>query len=362
MALKASPPPFALVKGILQGKLTRGCHSQYRQDPGLPSAQYSKFCFCQAAYMFKNRPHSELFSFYFVHNTMNAFTIKDLENLSGIKAHTIRIWEQRYHFLKPQRTSTNIRYYSNEELRSILNIALLNKYGFKISHIDRMQPEEIQSKILALGDPRAVQDRIINELVQQMVDMDIERFEKTLSAYIASKGIERTINHIIFPFLEKIGILWQTGHINPAQEHLVTNAIRQKLIAAIEGALAPIHFNKTFLLFLPEGEHHELGLLYVHYLLKIRGIKVIYLGANVPIKDMAYVNDLKKPDFVFVHLTSAAGGFNFERFLNNASEKLKGIPLIVSGLLTQEYTKSLPETVHFKKSLQEVVEYLSTIK
>ena len=109
---------------------------------------------------------------------MNAFTIKDLENLSGIKAHTIRIWEQRYGFLKPQRTSTNIRYYSNDELKAVLNIALLNKYGYKISHIDRMQPEEISNRILSLSDPRAVQERVINELVQVMVDMDMERFEK----------------------------------------------------------------------------------------------------------------------------------------------------------------------------------------
>src|SRR5690349_7652278 len=109
---------------------------------------------------------------------MNAFTIKDLENLSGIKAHTIRIWEQRYHFLKPKRTDTNIRYYSNEELKTVLNIALLNKYGFKISHIDKMKPEEISEKILSLGDSRAAQERLINSLVQEMADLDMDKFEK----------------------------------------------------------------------------------------------------------------------------------------------------------------------------------------
>ena len=121
---------------------------------------------------------------------MNAFTIKDLENLSGIKAHTIRIWEQRYNFLKPQRTTTNIRYYSNDELKTVLNIALLNKYGFKISHIDRMQPQEIREKILSLGDAHAIQERIINDLVQEMVDLDMEKFEKIIVSYIAVKGIE----------------------------------------------------------------------------------------------------------------------------------------------------------------------------
>lgn len=290
---------------------------------------------------------------------MNAFTIKDLENLSGIKAHTIRIWEQRYNFLKPQRTATNIRYYCNEELKAILNIALLNKYGFKISHIGRMQPEEIRSRILSLGDPRAVQERIINELVQEMVDMDIENFEKTIAGYMSSKGVERMINQIIFPFLEKIGILWQTGHINPAQEHLVTNAIRQKLIAAIETTISHLKVDKTFLLFLPEGEHHELGLLYMHYLLRSRGIKVIYLGADVPVNDAAYVVKLKKPDVIFIHLTSTAPGFNFEKFLNNASEKLTGVNMVISGPITLNYSKKIPPSVQFKRSLSEVMEFLS---
>jgi len=226
---------------------------------------------------------------------MNAFTIKDLENLSGIKAHTIRIWEQRYNFLKPHRTTTNIRYYSNDELKTVLNIALLNKYGFKISHIDRMQPQEIREKILSLGDVRAIQERIINDLVQEMVDLDIEKFEKILTNYIAAKGIERTVIQIIFPFLEKIGILWQTGHVNPAQEHLVTNIIRQKLIVGIETTVSHIKLDKTFLLFLPEGEHHELGLLFMYYLIKSRGAKAIYLGANVPVKDVEHVINLKKP-------------------------------------------------------------------
>ena len=132
---------------------------------------------------------------------MNAFTIKDLENLSGIKAHTIRIWEQRYNFLKPQRTETNIRYYSNDELKMLLNIALLNKYGFKISHIDRMQSKDIKDKILSLNDAKAIQERIVNELVEQMIDLNMEKFEHILSNYIAARGIERSVTQIIFPFL-----------------------------------------------------------------------------------------------------------------------------------------------------------------
>ena len=139
---------------------------------------------------------------------MNNFTIKDVENLSGIKAHTIRIWEQRYNFLKPQRTDTNIRYYSSEELKTILNIALLNKYGYKISHIDRMRKEELKDKVLSLSQIQAQQERLINEMIQATVDMKMEEIETVLDAFIMSKGIERTITQIIFPFLERIGILW----------------------------------------------------------------------------------------------------------------------------------------------------------
>src|SRR6187401_1445140 len=133
---------------------------------------------------------------------MDSFTIKDVENLSGIKAHTIRIWEQRYQFLKPSRTGTNIRYYSNDELKKILNIALLNKYGFKISHIDKMDDREVREKILSLTQIQAQQEKIINELIQCMVDLNVEAMEVIIDGYIQSKGIERSIIQIIFPFME----------------------------------------------------------------------------------------------------------------------------------------------------------------
>ena len=292
---------------------------------------------------------------------MNAFTIRDLENLSGIKAHTIRIWEQRYTFLKPHRTNTNIRYYSNDELKTVLNIALLNKYGFKISHIEKMQATEIRDKILSLGDARAIQERIVNDLVQEMVDMEFERFEKIIANYIIAKGIERTVIQIIFPFLEKIGILWLTGHVSPAQEHLVTNIIRQKLIVGIESTISPVRLDKTCLLFLPEGEHHELGLLFMYYLLKSRGARIIYLGANVPVKDAQYVIKSKKPDLVFVHLTATAANFNFDKFLQNIHLYFDNTRTIISGQLTQQYKKNPPASVEFKKSLTEVMELLSSI-
>ncbi len=293
---------------------------------------------------------------------MNTFTIKDLENLSGIKAHTIRIWEQRYSFLKPQRTGTNIRFYSNEELKTVLNIALLNKYGFRISQIDRMLPQEIRDRIQSLDDAKAIQERIITEMVQEMVDLNMEKFERIIANYISARGIERAVIQVIFPFMERTGILWQTGHINPAQEHLVTNIIRQKLIVAIETTASRIQLNKTVLLFLPEGEHHELGLLFVYYLLKSRGAKTIYLGANVPLKDVVHVVHLKKPDMVFIHLTATATEFNFGRFLNSIQHRFGNITTVISGQLTNHYKKKVPAGVHFKNSLSEVLEYLSALR
>ncbi len=290
---------------------------------------------------------------------MHSFTIKDLENLSGIKAHTIRIWEQRYQFLRPSRTETNIRYYSCDELKKLLNVALLNKYGFKISHIDKMCETELREKILSLSGPEALQERIINELIQLMVDLDMDKFENMVDRYISAKGIEKTIVQILFPFLEKIGILWQTNHINPAQEHLVTNIIRQKLIVGIEGVKTSLKVDKSVLLFLPEGEYHEVGLLFVYYLLKSRGASIVYLGANIPLIDVEYVVRLKSPDYIFSHITSLANKFNFEKFITALSKKFTGTPIILSGQLIRSYQKKLPSTIKIKRSFPETMEFIS---
>ena len=292
---------------------------------------------------------------------MDSFTIKDLENISGIKAHTIRIWEQRYQFLKPKRTETNIRFYSNEELKKLLRISLLNKYGFKISLLDKMNEGELENKIHSLTQLEAQQERIVNELVECMIEVDLERLESILEGYIQSKGIERTITQIIFPFMEKIGILWVTNHINPAQEHLVTNIIRQKLIVGIDSVVKEIKINKTVLLFLPEGEFHELGVLFVSYLLKCKGVSTIYLGANVPLRDVEYLVNLKKPSYIYSHLSSVGHSFNFDKFILAITKKFASTPIILSGLLTNTYEKKIPSQITFKKTLAEVMEFIATL-
>jgi DNA-binding transcriptional MerR regulator len=290
---------------------------------------------------------------------MHSFTIKDLENLSGIKAHTIRIWEQRYSFLKPSRTGTNIRVYSNDELKKLLNVALLNKFGFKISHIDKMNEGEINQKVLSLNQQEAMQDRIINVLIQNMIDLDVESFERVLDDFIIAKGIEKTISQIIFPFLEKIGILWLTNHIIPAQEHLVSNIIRQKLIVGIENVTSTIKINKSVLLFLPETEYHELSLLFINYMLKSRGVTTIYLGCSIPLRDVEYLVKLKKPDYIYTHLTSAGSRFNFHKFIDELSRRFSKTPVIISGQLTNTYEKKIQPPIRFRKSYAEVMEFLA---
>ena len=292
---------------------------------------------------------------------MTRFTIKDLENLSGIKAHTIRIWEQRYSFLRPGRTASNIRYYSNDDLKTILNISILNKYGFKISHIDKMSAADVQTRVAGLNIADAQQARVVNELIQKMVDLDTVGFENILEKQITANGIEKTIIKAIFPFFERIGILWQTGNINPAQEHLTTNIIRQKLIVGIDDAKPVIKINKSFLLFLPERELHELGLLLVYYLLKKRGVNVFYIGANVPLKDAQFIAEAKKPNYIYIHLTSSSPGFNFSKFLTQLTERIPKPRIIISGYPAFNYKKSLPKNVEFKRSLYELVEFISSL-
>ena len=292
---------------------------------------------------------------------MSSYSIKDLEQVTGIKAHTIRIWEQRYHFLQPSRTETNIRSYSSEELKTILNVSLLNKYGFKISHIDKMSPDQIEEKILSLNQLDAIKERVVNVLIKEMVSLNMSAFEKQLDIYIGQKGVDKTITEIVFPFLERVGILWMTNHINPAQEHLATNLLRQKIILGIERLPAVSAQNKNVILFMPEGEYHEIGLLFVYFLLKQEGIYVNYLGANVPMRDLVYLTTLKKPNYIFCHLTSPSKVFKLDRFISQIGQVSTTNPVMLSGLFMKDYKGKLPENITVKKSLAEVVQLIQSI-
>ena len=292
---------------------------------------------------------------------MSSYTIKDLEKISGIKAHTIRIWEQRYQFLQPQRTETNIRTYSSDELKTILNVSLLNKYGFKISHIDKMSAEQMEEKILSLNQIDAQRERVVNALIKEMVSLNMANFERQMDTYIVQKGIEKTIIEIIFPFMERVGILWVTNHINPAQEHLATNVIRQKIILGIEKLPPVLHYTKRIVLFMPEGEYHEIGLLYVHFLLKQRGFYVDYLGANVPMVDLRYLSEFQKVDYLYCHLTSPAKNFKIHKFFEQLSEVSKIIPIVISGQIAQAYKGQIAGNIQLKRTLPETISFLESI-
>lgn len=290
-----------------------------------------------------------------------SFTIKELESLSGIKAHTIRIWEQRYRFLKPSRTQTNIRRYSNEELKTLLTVALLNKYGYKISKIDGMSAHERTKAVLELDPPEASNERLVNKMIGYMIDLKNIEFEKLLNDHIAQHGIEKTITELIFFFLDKVGILWHTNHILPVQEHIVSNIVRQKILSAID-SLPLVHKpSPVFLLFLPEGEHHEMGLLYVYYLLRKKKLPVIYLGSSVPIKDVQFLFEQRVPEYLYLHLTSFPRKQDLQKYISTLSLKFPQSQILLSGAVIRHFKKPVSENVKKFESLEQVISYIKTV-
>lgn len=264
---------------------------------------------------------------------MSRFSIKDLEELSGIKAHTIRIWEQRYEIIKPNRTETNIRFYDDEALKLILNVALLNNNGFKISKIAQMNDGEIQREVLNITEKHSNFSDQIHALTIAMIDLDQPRFDKILSSNALIIGFEDTMLKIIYPFLAKIGILWQTGAINPAQEHFILNLIRQKLIVAIDGQYElPAPDATKYLLFLPEGELHEVSLLLSDLIIRARKNKSIYLGQSLPLEDLIAVAEQYAPDYILTVLTTVPGPSQIQQYVNKLADTFPNSTLLLSGV------------------------------
>lgn len=256
------------------------------------------------------------------------------------------MWEKRYKFLTPERTLTNIRFYSDQDLRSFLNISILNRNGYKISHIVKMKPAEINEKILEITENVHDFENQIETLVVAMSELDEMKFDKILTTSILKLGLENTVTQIIYPFFEKIGVLWQIGTINPGQEHFVSSLIRQKLIIAIDGQYDSLASDaKLFLLFLPNGEYHEIGLLYSHYLIKKSGFRVIYLSQNVPFEDLREVAQMKPPDYLFTSFTSFITEEDLKAYINNLSAAFPDKTIFVSGFQIREYSLALPENV-----------------
>lgn len=220
------------------------------------------------------------------------FTIKDLENISGIKAHTIRIWEKRYNLLSPQRTDTNIRYYSHQNLQKLLNIVLLNRNSYKISKIANMNEDDITLNARELAFKVAVNDEAINSLKLAMFQFDKVLFNNTYNKLLHRKTFREIFKEVFMPFLEHIGLLWQTDTLLPAHEHFISNLIAQKIQINTEKLQYNVtNEKKTYVLFLPENEIHELGLLYLNYELVLRGNQTIYLGQSLPLNNLNYFFD-----------------------------------------------------------------------
>ncbi|SHM72055.1 DNA-binding transcriptional regulator, MerR family [Polaribacter sp. KT 15] len=224
-----------------------------------------------------------------LNNIKQDFTIKDLENISGIKAHTIRIWEKRYNLLEPQRTNTNIRYYSHKNLQKLLNVVLLSKNNFKISKIAKMTDEEIFENSREVAFKEGLNDEAINAFKLSMLQFDKVLFNETYNRLLEVKSFKDIFKDVFIPFLNYIGLLWQTDTVLPAHEHFISNLISQKIHIKTENLEQQnTTSDKVFVLFLPENEIHELGLLYLNYELVLKGYNTIYLGQNLPLNNLNY--------------------------------------------------------------------------
>jgi len=260
------------------------------------------------------------------------YSIKDLEHLSGIKAHTLRIWEQRYAIINPKRTDTNIRFYDQEDLKLVLNVSLLKDNGYKISKIAKMSKEEMTEVVWEVSEKISSHTDQIHALTLSMIDMDEQRFEKIIASNTMKLGFERTMLNVIYPFLSKIGIMWITDSINPAQEHFMSHLIRQKLIVAIDSLYTQItDDSKKYMLFLPDGELHEISLLFANLLVRSRNNRTIYLGQSMPFHDLDIAYELYKPDYLLTILTSRHSDISPEDYLNKLSEKYPDTQILVSG-------------------------------
>lgn len=274
---------------------------------------------------------------------MAQYSIKEVEHLSGIKAHTLRIWEKRYNIIEPKRTETNIRYYDDEDLKKILNISVLNQHGFKISNIAKLSNEQVPEEILKLSKQDDYFSGHIESLIVSMIDFDRHKFDKIFNRSLMSFGMEKTMTNIIYPFFERIGVLWQTGNINPAQEHFISYLVREKIIVAIDDV--PIYQqadSKNFCMFLPEGEWHELGLLFYSYFVRKYGHEMIYLGCSVPLESLKQT--AKKVDFDYFVTSSITSLTRQEHiaYFNDLSKSFAHKTIVLLGESASDLIKDLP--------------------
>jgi DNA-binding transcriptional MerR regulator len=296
-----------------------------------------------------------------MNNVKSVFSIKDLENLSGIKAHTIRIWEKRYDILQPMRTDTNIRLYDLASLQKLLNITLLHDYGYKISKIATYPQDKIPSLVREIISNKTAKSHAISAFKMAMMNFDQELFFNTYNWLIAEKSFKEVFHEVFIPLMNELGLLWQSDTITPAHEHFVSYLIKQKLLVNTEKlqVLKQTKFDKVFVLSLPMNEIHELGLMYLNYEILLNGYKTIYLGESMPIENL---KDLKKhfDSIVFVsYMTVQPERDSVNEYVAKMSEELidENTELWYIGRMTEFVKKEeLSDKISIFNSISELVE------
>ncbi|MBP4141769.1 MerR family transcriptional regulator [Flavobacterium sp. I-SCBP12n] len=296
-------------------------------------------------------------------NIKNVFSIKDLENLSGIKAHTIRIWEKRYDILQPMRTDTNIRLYDLASLQKLLNITLLHDYGYKISKIATYPQDKIPSLVREIISNKTAKSHAISELKMAMMNFDQELFFNTYNWLIAEKSFKEIFHQVFIPLMNELGLLWQSDTITPAHEHFISYLIKQKLLINTEKlqVLKPTKLNKVFVLSLPMNEIHELGLMYLNYEILLHGYKSIFLGESMPIDNL---KDMKKhfDSIVYVsYLTVQPERDILDSYVQKMSEELVDdtTELWYIGRMVEFINREgLSDTISIFNSIGDLVEQL----
>lgn len=263
-----------------------------------------------------------------------SYQINDLERLTGIKAHTIRIWEKRYNLIEPRRTQTNIRFYDDEQARKLLNVSTLLESGYKISKIAALSPNELRQHILDLQntpDDDTVSRVFINGMISSMLVYNEPALEKTISAALTRFGLYESMLRVIYPFLQKVGMMWSINQAMPAQEHFASSLIRRKLTSACDGLPPATDMSKKFLLFLPPGEWHDIGLIFSEYLIRSKGYPVIYLGQNVPYENLSEVITAISPTHILGLFITGRPFTEVTDFVRNISHKHGKINLLLGG-------------------------------
>lgn len=292
---------------------------------------------------------------------MKKYSISDIEGLIGIKAHTIRAWEARYNLVPPKRTPTNIRFYDEADLKLLLNIVTLNEKGYKISRIAKMSKEQIAELVTQFHADWKNDTVQVLRLSDAALNYDEVTFAEILSGCIEEMGLTKTMDLVLFPFMKKVGMLWQTGAIDPSHEHFASNLIRDRIIVEIDKVEKPVKKNPLrFLLFLPEAEMHETGLLFARYLLKACGMDTLYLGQEIPYSDIRKVIASYKPDYAFIVLTSLNLGKDINKIINRVMEHLD-VTLLVAGSLISEFDILVQDRLIPLKNVCDITDFLEEL-